>query len=138
MFTEQDVIYKQTRAEAIADHVLIDVRPPIYENVRLKAMLAHNDSICFTDSLLNDLIHMEDEKTSIQDLIQQVVKDMIFLVLQNKANDVQPSNLLEFQTILSNSTKTFKLKLVSMTHYEKEFQGKDLAKCITIMNPGED
>lgn len=53
MFSQSDVIYSYSRADAIDDGVLVNVKPELQE---LKCKLLGWPTICFTQSLFEDLV----------------------------------------------------------------------------------
>lgn len=138
MFEDAELISKFSREDAIKDHVLVDVRTPLFQDFDLKKMLGHNDSICFTDYLLNELIGMEDEKNTVQDFVRIIIRDMISTIQEMNEDGQSAGSRLLFKSTVMNEKKSLLIKLKSITHIEPNFCGIEKAKCITVMFEEED
>lgn len=131
-----EVISTYTRQQAIADHVLIDIKAPLFNGTdhTLQKLLGHNHSICVTDTLLNEMLNYCDEEISIEDHLKTLASTMIQKVEEMREKKIERSeNTLLFNFGIVATKASGVLKVKSVTHIEPNFLNVTHAKCITFM-----
>lgn len=133
-----EIVSTYTREDAIRDHVLIDIKAPLFSNGdSLYKMLGHNKSICMTTALIELFLEYCDESVSIEDHIKSMVTSMIETVQSKREDKEQLGSVLIFDFALVAEKISKKLKIKSVTHIEPSFMKLENVKCITFMMENE-
>ena len=130
-----EVVSSYTREQAVNDHVLIEIKAPLFNgNHNLKQLLQHNHSIVITGDLLKEFIEFEDDDHTVENFLQQMAMTMVSQVMEMKEKKVlQQGNKMFFNYFITNNKATVTKRIKSVTHIEPNYFGIEQAKCITFM-----
>jgi len=121
IFTEDDIISRYTRADAIAEGVLVDISANFPITRRL-----YKFPVAFTASVWTII-----ESTGNENLIGEVIAVLV-ASQRNQIKELDESTML-FQVILENAAPTERLTLKIMCH-----GGDEGEPVLTVMLPNED